>query len=78
MMKYQFYWYEASAYEKGEKTIGLFLDFLKAFDTVNHNILFKKLEHYGIRGIVLKWFQNYLSYRTQCYLSKGIIARIKY
>ena len=35
----------ASAYEKGEKTIGLFLGFSKAFGTVNHNILFKKLEH---------------------------------
>ena len=44
---------------------GLFLDFSKAFDTVNHNILLSKLYHYGIRGTSLKWFENYLSNRTQ-------------
>ena len=57
------------AIDKGEITLGIFIDFKKAFDTINHSILSEKLEYYGIRGIVLQWFQNYLSNRSQvlCY-----------
>jgi len=45
--------------------VTLFVDFRKAYDTVNHRILLNKLEIYGIRGTILKWFASYLSGREQ-------------
>ena len=51
--------------DKGKYGCGIFIDLRKAFDTVNHGILLKKLEHCGIRGNMLDWFQSYLSDHKQ-------------
>ena len=54
-----------SAMDNNDVPIGVFLDLSKAFDTIDHNILLNKLEHYGIEGIPLQLFKNYLTNRKQ-------------
>ena len=54
-----------SAIDYRSTSCGIFLDFSKAFDTVNHDVLVKKLEYYGVCGIVNDWFVSYLNNRKQ-------------
>ena len=53
------------ALDKGYIGCGIFVDLQKAFDTVNHEILLSKLNHYGIHGVSNDWFRSYLSDRQQ-------------
>ena len=46
-------------------TEATFIDLKKAFDTINHQILIKKLPHFGINNNIVLWIQNYLTNRKQ-------------
>lgn len=58
--------YVTEALNNKHLTLALFLDMSKAFDSVSHKILLKKLFDYGIRGVALDWFESYLCNRQQC------------
>ena len=55
----------SSSIDHREITAGVFLDLSKTFDTINHDILYHKLERYGIRGVALEWIKSYFKNRTQ-------------
>lgn len=52
-----------NSFNKNYKATGFIIDFCKAFDLVNHEILLYKLERAEIRGTSLKWFETYLKNR---------------
>ena len=56
--------------DSGNFACGIFVDLQNAFDTVDHQILLKKLEHYGITGRANDWFNSYFSNRQQ-FVSNG-------
>ena len=53
------------ALDNGNTPIAFYLDLSKAFDTLDHKILLSKLKTYGLTELSLKWFCNYLSFRSQ-------------
>ena len=60
--------------DKGNIGCGIFVDLQKAFDTVEHDILLAKLEHYGIHGISNEWFKSYLFDKKQFVSINGHVS----
>jgi hypothetical protein len=63
-----------SAFNNNEIAVAVFLDYQKAFDLVDHNILLLKLRKLGIKGIPLLWFENYLKNRKQFVMANGTLS----
>ena len=55
----------------------VFIDFSKAFDTINHEILLKKLFHLGFKKSSINWFQNYLTNRKQKIIANNKFSDLK-
>ena len=66
-----------NALDNKKHVCGVFVDLQKAFDTVNHEILVAKLDHYGIRGTANNWFSSYLNNRSQFVSILGFESDIK-
>ena len=60
--------------DRNKYSCGIFLDFQKAFDTVNHKVLIGKLNHYGMRELSLDWFKSYQTNRQQKTSKEGIFS----
>ena len=58
--------------EQSKDIQSFFLDLKKAIETINHDILFLKLEKYSFRGKCSEWFKSYLSQRTQRVEANGV------
>ena len=67
-------WYHD--FDKGFLSSVVFIDLKKAFDTVDHAILIRKLRHYGVLGKELDWFKSYLQDRKQCCKVNGHTSKI--
>ena len=66
-----------NALDNNKIACGIYVDLQKAFDTVNHDILLAKMEHYGIRGIANNWFSSYLTNRSQYVSILGYDSKTK-
>ena len=62
------------ALDENKYAVGIFIDLSKAFDTVNHSILLRKLELYGVRGSCLDWFSNNLKNRLKFVSVNGTLS----
>ena len=61
----------------GFHSIAVYVDFKKAFDSIDHNILLQKLESYGIRGVALQWFRSFLKDRSHAVKIQNSLSHSK-
>ena len=66
-----------TAMNEKKVSIAVFIDAMKAFDTVNHKILLEKLKYFGIMGKNYEWIKNYLTDRKQCTVANDVISNEK-
>jgi hypothetical protein len=65
---------EYAGINEGKYCAGLFVDVMKAFDTVDHEVLLSRLYDAGVRGVAHRWFTSYLTGRSQSTKVEGHIS----
>ena len=63
-----------TSYDRYESSVAVYIDYKKAFDTIAHDILIKKMELYGFGNVCLKWLGQYLGSRKQCTIVNGFVS----
>ena len=66
------------AIDNGDSIAAAYIDFAKAFDSVNHQKLLHKLQGYGISGNLMNWIKDFLFERLQCTNVGGVVSQYKY
>ena len=66
-----------SALDERQLPVTIYMDLSKAFDTLDHDTLLKKLNYYGISDTALEWFWSYLSHRNQYVELNGVSSAQK-
>ena len=74
---FQYLKYQYQNFDPNNITIATYIDYKKAFDTISHKILIKKLKLYGFSSKTILWFQNYLDSRSQSTSVSGQRSRVK-
>lgn len=64
------------AFERGEIGVGVFINLSKAFDMINFEVLLDKLSHYGVRGVALQCFRDYVCGRQRYLNINGVSATL--
>ena len=69
-----------AGFDQNQHTMAIFLDMSKAFDTIEHTVLFDKLEECGIRGTALIWFKSYMTERrlVECNNTTSDVYKVEY
>uniref|UniRef100_A0A3B3C2G3 Reverse transcriptase domain-containing protein n=1 Tax=Oryzias melastigma TaxID=30732 RepID=A0A3B3C2G3_ORYME len=67
----------SNAIDNKQYAIGVFLDLTKAFDTINHHLLLRKLYCYGIRGVAFSWIKSYIENRQQYVHINGVDSELQ-
>ena len=63
--------------DEGKYCVGVSVNLKKAFDAIDHNILVRKLDCFGIKGIANKWFCSYLKKRKQFVSVQNNVSSVK-
>ena len=74
---FQFFKDLITNFDDNHTTGAIYIDYKKAFDTISHDILLKKLKLYGFSNNSITWFENYLSSRAQSTIVNNVKSDLK-